>query len=51
MKWKGGLIYVSKTLIGEPIGLRQIEDQAWEVYYSSYRLGILNETLGRIIQT
>jgi putative transposase len=50
MKWKGGLIYVSKTLIGEPIGLRQIEDQAWEVYYSSFQLGILNETLGRIIQ-
>lgn len=49
IKWNGGLIYVSKTLIGEPIGLKPIEDYVWEVYYSFYRLGVLDARINRII--
>jgi hypothetical protein len=49
MRWKGGFIYVSKTLNKEPIGLQQIDNQLYAVYYSFYPLGILDETVGRII--
>jgi hypothetical protein len=49
IKWKGELIYVSKTLTGEPVGLRQIDDSLWEVYYSFVPIGTLDEELGRII--
>ncbi len=49
IKWKGALKYVSKALVGEPIGLKQVDDQLWEVYYSFLPLGILDEGLGRIV--
>jgi transposase InsO family protein len=49
IKWKGELVYVSKALVGEPVGLRQVDDNLWEVYYSFLLLGILDERLGKII--
>lgn len=49
IKWKGNLLYVSKALTGEPIGLEQIDDQLWKVYYCTLSLGLLDEQLGRII--
>ena len=49
IRWKGGFIYVSKALVGELIGLKQVDETLWEIYYSSVFLGILDESLGRII--
>ena len=49
IRWGGGLVYVSKALVGEHIGLKQVNDQLWEVYYSFLPLGVLDEGLGRII--
>ncbi len=49
IRWKGELVYVSKALVGEPLGLKQVEDQRWQVYYSFLPRGILDEGLGRII--
>jgi transposase InsO family protein len=49
LKWKGDLVYVSKALVGEPLGLKQIDDQLWEVYFSFLLLGILDERLRKII--
>jgi transposase InsO family protein len=49
IRWKGDLIYVSKALVGEPVGLKQIDEQQWEVYYSFLLLGLLDENLKRII--
>jgi transposase InsO family protein len=49
IKWKGDLVYVSKALTGEPVGLKQIDDRSWEVYYSFIPIGTLDEDLGRII--
>lgn len=49
IRWKGDLIYVSKALVGEPVGLKQVDEQQWEVYYSFLPLGLLDENLGRII--
>ncbi len=43
IKWKGERVYVSQSLCGEPVALRQKEKHTWEVYFSTYLLGILDE--------
>lgn len=42
MKFKGGLIYLSKLLAKQPVGLRQIDEQRYEVRLSFHLLGYLN---------
>lgn len=49
IKWKGQLLYVSKTLTGEPVGLKQLNDQLWQVYFSMVPIGLLDERLERIV--
>jgi transposase InsO family protein len=49
IKWKGGFVYVSEALAGEPIGLRQINDTEWEVRFSFHPLGILNEQIVKVL--
>ena len=48
IKWKGRRIYLSEALAGEPVGLRQSDEHLWDVSFSFYHLGILNEKNGRI---
>jgi putative transposase len=48
IKWKGEKVYVSQSLSGEPIALRQRDKHLWEVYFSSLSLGILDELYMRI---
>ncbi|MDZ3838217.1 MAG: integrase core domain-containing protein [Rhodospirillales bacterium] len=38
IKWKGKLIFLSETLIGEPVGLRPAEDGHSNVWYGPIRL-------------
>jgi putative transposase len=49
IKWKGGFVYVSQALAGEPIGLRQIDERKWEIRFSFYPLGILDEEVGKVL--
>jgi transposase InsO family protein len=49
IKWKGKLIYVSEALAGEPLALKQMEEHLWEIRFSFYPLGVLNELIGRIM--
>jgi putative transposase len=51
IKWKGKEWYVSGALAGEPIGLKQIDNEAWQIYFSFHPLGILDERIGKIIPT
>jgi len=48
IRWKGELVYFSEALAGEPVALKQKEEHLWEIRYSSYSLGVLNELIGRI---
>jgi len=50
IKWRGDPIYISKALIGELVGLRQLSDKNWLVMFSFYPLGILDERAGKIIR-
>jgi putative transposase len=49
IKWKGNFIYISQALAGEPVGLRQITDTTWEVWFSIYSLGKLDEIKGKVL--
>lgn len=49
IKWKGKLIYVSEALAGEPLTLKQREEHLWEIRFSFYPLGVLNELTGRVM--
>jgi len=48
IKRRGELFYISEALAGEPVALKQKEAHLWEVSFSSYPLGVLNELTGRI---
>ncbi len=48
IKWKGEKIYVSQALTGEPVGLKPIADHLWQIYFSIYCLGVLDELDMRI---
>lgn len=43
MKWNGREVFVSETLIGERIGLIQVNDIEWEIQFSQLSVGIFNE--------
>lgn len=49
IKWKGKLIYVSEALAGEPVALKQKRENLWEIRFSFYPLGLLNELVGQIV--
>ena len=41
-KWNGKRIYLSQVLVKQPIGLKPIDDDHWELFYSFHRLGVFN---------
>lgn len=49
IKWKGSELYLSEALVGEPVGLKQVDNEAWQIYFSFYPLGILNEKTQKIV--
>jgi len=49
IKWRNNYFYVSQALAGEPIGLKQITDTDWEVWFSFLLLGILDENKGKVL--
>jgi putative transposase len=50
IKWKGEKVYVSQALAGEAVALKPQGEHQWVIYYSIYRLGILDELDMRIKQ-
>lgn len=48
IRWKNRWVNVSSVLVGEHIGLEEIDDGLWDVYFANYRLGRLHERFMRI---
>jgi len=48
IKWKGKERYVSGALAREPVGLKQVDNGVWNLYFSFHPLGILDERQGKI---
>ncbi len=42
IKWHGKQVYVSEVLAKEPVGLKALGEDTWEVHYSFHLLGVLN---------
>ena len=51
IKWKGDLVYVSKALQGELIGLFQQDERAWSVHFGPLLIGVLDDPARRIEKT
>ncbi len=49
IKWHGQLLYISAVLAKEPVGLKPINDDQWELRYSFHRLGILDMRTQKIV--
>jgi len=42
LQWRGRRVYLTQALAGQPVGLMQIDDRHWEIYFSEVLLGILD---------
>jgi len=49
IKWRGERIYVSEVLAKEPLGLKPIDSDKWELCYSFHLLGTFDERTKKII--
>jgi transposase InsO family protein len=50
IKWKGIFVFLSESLMGEYVAFKQVEDHLWEVFFSTYSLGFLDEKQWKIIR-
>jgi len=48
IRWRRQKVFAGKGLNGERIGLEQIGDRLWRVWFSFYELGELDEREGRL---
>ncbi len=49
IKWQGQLLYISQVLAKEPIGLKQVDEVRWEIYFSTHLLGIYDACKKKIM--
>ena len=50
IRWRGFEVFVTKTLVGEPIGLQELDHDLWQVYFGPLDLGVLDARRGKIIR-
>lgn len=48
IKWRSQFVYLSQVLVGEPVGLYQIDERCWRLYYGPVAIGLLDEQRLRI---
>lgn len=51
IKWKGGMVYLSEALIGEPVGLEQQDERTWAIRFGPLVIGTLDDVRGRVDKT
>ena len=47
LSWKGQLLRIGMLLGGQPVGLRQVDDDEWEIFYGPLPIGVLLERGGK----
>ncbi len=50
IRFKGSLYFLSSLLKNQPVGLTQVTEDQWDVYYSFYRLAALDMRKNKIIK-
>jgi transposase InsO family protein len=48
IRWRGALLYLSESLVGEPVGLTWVADGQWRLAFGTLVLGILDDATTRI---
>jgi hypothetical protein len=48
IKWQGRFLFLSESLVGERIGLVEIDDGVWSVFFNHLELGRYDERSKRI---
>ena len=48
--WRGVELYLSETLVGEPIGLEPIDEQRFQMYYGPIPLAVLDDANKKLIR-
>jgi putative transposase len=43
IKWKGGLLYVSHSLIGEPVAIEETGEGEWALRFYKHTIGVIDE--------
>jgi len=49
LRWNNHQIYLSETLAGEPVGLRQTDNDRWDIYFATIKLAVLDIEHRRLI--
>lgn len=50
LRWRGLELYVSETLIGEPVAFEQIDDRYFQMYYGPIKIAVYDEEKKKIIK-
>ena len=48
IKWGGELVFISESLIGEPVGIAETDQGDWIVRFAAIDLGIIDRTTKRL---
>jgi putative transposase len=49
IKWNGQTIFASEVLFGANIGLSQIDDRLWSIYFGPVKIGFLDTAFNRVM--
>lgn len=49
IRWNGALLYVSEALVGEPVGLKEVSDGHWKMYFGPMELALLDTTTRKLV--
>lgn len=42
IKWTGQMLFISEVLVGANVGLREVDEALWAIYFGSIRIGYLD---------
>jgi hypothetical protein len=48
-KWHSNLLFISEVLIGEPLGLKQIDEYRWHIYFSDLKIAMMGTELMKVL--
>lgn len=49
IKWNSELLFISQSLVHQPVGLLQVDEGRWHVFYMGLKLGMLDERLKKVV--
>ncbi len=49
-KWKGGLIYLTEALVGEPVGLVPESERHLAIYFGPLKLCLMDQSTLQIVR-